>query len=198
MFKPLVLSVVLFGQMALLPAVAAPFRANPVGDELKRVKSREILVTHQILPGTNVNSFTAVGVVNAPYEKTLRYYADPNNTKKFQTAIKKLDIIAKSEEYRRTAKYLIGLPWPLGDRNFTLDVWAVPEEKHIEWKLVEGDVKEFRGSYAVTPWGENQTLVSYQVETDLNTWVPPVILSWAQGRTIPNVITMARKDLETE
>ncbi len=178
------------------PAHATPYRATPSPEEWRRIHAGEVLSSHRILPGSSVIEFTAIGQVKAPAENLLAFYFEPTTLRRFQSAIREHRVIS-SQFQRMQVRYDVGLPWPLGSRNFTLDIHSVPTEQAVEWRLLEGNVKENRGSYAVTPMTNGQSLVTYRIQADLDTWLPPFLIAWVQGGMLPKVILEARQELET-
>ncbi len=178
------------------PVMAEPFFASPTDAEMARLEKGEIITTGRTLPGTSVNEFTAVGIVKANWEDILEYYADVQNTRKFQNAITKIDVIQENRaEMWRRAHYDLSLPWPIGQREFNLYLSANRDRRFIEWKFERGNIKEQRGSYATKELGSKKTLVSYRVAADLDTWLPAWIINFIQAGTIPHVIEQARKDV---
>lgn len=183
------------GGLCASPGLAAPYFGTPTHQEWKQIEAGEVVVTRRTLPGTRIIEFTAMGRVTAPIEKLVRYYVDPKSVLKFQDAIKDQRLLAQ-EKTRARVHYLIGLPWPLGDREFTIETWVVPENNAVEWKMLAGNIRENQGSYAMAPIDARNTLVTYQARVDINTWVPPFLISWVQGGMIPKVIVKAREELE--
>ena len=178
------------------PSMAEPFFASPTDAEMARLEKGEIITTSRTLPGTSVNEFTAMGIVKANWEDILEYYADVQNTRKFQNAITKIDVIQENRaEMWRRAHYDLSLPWPIGQREFNLYLSANRDRRFIEWKLERGNVKEQRGSYSTKELGAKKTLVSYRVAADLDTWLPAWLINFIQAGTVPHVIEQARKDV---
>ncbi|MEB3188007.1 MAG: SRPBCC family protein [bacterium] len=178
------------------PGMAEPFFASPSDAEMARLDKGEIITTSRTLPNSSVNEFTAMGIVNANWEDILEYYADVQNTRKFQNAIKKIDVVQENRaEMWRRAHYDLSLPWPIGQREFNLYLFANRDRRFIEWKLERGNVKEQRGSYATRELGAKKTLVSYRVAADLDTWLPAWLINFIQSGTVPHVIEQARKDV---
>ena len=179
------------------PVLAEPFFGSPTDAEWDRLNKNEIVTTSKTLPGTSVNEFTALGIVNANWEDILTYYADVQNTRRFQNSITKIDVIQQNEkEMWRRAHYDLSLPWPIGQREFNLYLSANRDKRFIEWKLERGNIKEQRGSYAAKELGPKKTLVSYRVAADLDTWLPAWLINFIQAGTVPHVIEQARKDLK--
>ncbi|MBM3266007.1 MAG: hypothetical protein FJZ01_00025 [Candidatus Sericytochromatia bacterium] len=211
--------------ISLLPAAFAadrkPVRTKPQrfdlsADEWDTVKAGGITVRHS--NKGQVNDFFSAGYVKASVDDVFWYYEDHNNTPKYQNAIKRISVEedltpkrgnAAGEQggYRRL-KYEMVLPWPIGTRNFVLDLEGQGEAGKwgdIFWSKNTGgdcdcaaDVDEMQGSYVMTPYPDNRkwTLVRYWVRGDMRTWIPGWLVGFIQGRTIPNVIAQARKDLE--
>lgn len=178
------------------PVMAEPFFASPSDAEMVRLEKGEIITTSRTLPSSSVNEFTAMGIVNANWEDILEYYADVQNTRKFQNAIRKIDVIQENRaEMWRRAHYDLSLPWPIGQREFNLYLSANRDRRFIEWKLERGNVKEQRGSYSTKELGAKKTLVSYRVAADLDTWLPAWLINFIQAGTVPHVIEQARKDV---
>lgn len=205
--RALTLSVLSFVILAASPVLAArkPVRGEPekfqlTATEWEEVKDRKI-ATRRHSEG-RINEFFSAGYVNAPVRKVFDYYENHENTKKFQDSIKELKVIIddhdSSSGYRQL-EYGLSLPWPIGKRNFVLDLNGKGEDGKwgdIWWSLNEGDISEMMGSYVMTAEGSSKTLVRYHVKADMNTWLPTWLVGFVQGGTIPNVIRQARKDLE--
>lgn len=178
------------------PALAIPYWAEPSAEEWRRIRSGEVLRSHRVLPNSHTIEFTVLGQVKAPPERLLAFYFEPTTLRRFQNAVRSHQVVG-AQPQRMQVRYDVGLPWPLGNRNFTLDLHARPDANVVRWSLVEGNVKENRGSYAVAPMPNGQTLVTYRIQADLDTWVPPFLIAWVQGGMLPKVILEARRELET-
>ena len=178
------------------PVKAEPYFAAPSDADIARLEKGEILTTSRTLPNSSVNEFTAMGLVNANWLDILEYYADVQNTRKFQNAITRIDVIQENRaEMWRRAHYDLSLPWPIGQREFNLYLSANRDRRFIEWKFERGNIKEQRGSYATKELGPKKTLVSYRVAADLDTWLPAWLINFIQAGTVPHVIEQARKDV---
>ncbi len=196
------------------PVRGKPNKFELTADEWEKVNAGGITVRH--VNNGQVNDFFSAGYVKASVDDVFWYYEDHNNTPKYQNAIKRIsveeDLTPKrggSEQggYRRL-KYELVLPWPIGTRNFVLDLEGQGEPGKwgdIYWSKNGGgdcdcgaDVDEMMGSYVVTPYAANRkwTLVRYWVRGDMKTWIPGWLVGFIQGRTIPNVVAQARKELE--
>lgn len=176
------------------PALALDSLPEPSPEELRRVLNDEVVVSHQQVPGSRAIAFTAFGRVSASPERLARYYYDPQTLRKFQTAVRRVEVVAMQPRSMQV-RYEVGLPWPLGDRHFVLALRHSPLDHVVSWDLVRGNVKENRGFYAMTPLSDGSTLVRYRIQADLDTWVPPFLLAWVQSGMIPRVITEARREV---
>ena len=211
------LSVLLAAVTVALPAFSATrkaVRSKPAKFELSasewgNVKEGKVTVRH--VNKGQVNEFYSAGYVKADVDDVFWYYEDHTNTPKYQNAIKKISVEEDKSPKRNAASgemggyrrlmYQLVLPWPIGTRNFALDLEGQGEPGKagdIWWSFNEGDIDEMMGSYVVTPYPTNRkwSLVRYWVMADMNTWIPGWLVGFVQGRTIPNVIEQARKDLE--
>lgn len=177
------------------PTLAAPFFGTPAPHDLKQIEAGKIVLARRTLPGTRIIEFTAMGKVKAPVDRLVRFYLEPASVLKYQDAITDQQVLVR-EPSRARVHYLVGLPWPLGEREFTIEVWEDSGHSAVEWKMLSGNIRENQGSYAMTPLDARNTLVTYQARVDINTWVPPVLIGWVQGGMIPKVILKAREELE--
>ncbi|MBU6430439.1 MAG: hypothetical protein KGR26_15590 [Cyanobacteria bacterium REEB65] len=179
----------------LRPDAAQDFSLTPA--EQATIAQGGITVRHRSIAGTSLNEFFSAGYVDAPVDQVLAFYEDYRNTPKFQDSIRKIERIGVWPDYQQI-EYWIDLPFPIGRRNFVLDVSGegIPGQRGaIWWRLEHGDIREMRGSYLTTAAGPDRTLVKYHLVADMNTWLPAWLVGFVQGGTIPNVIGAARRDL---
>jgi hypothetical protein len=92
----------------------------------------------------------------------------------------------------------IEVPWPLGDRWYIVKVkWDESQAaRHIytcSWSFITGNLRENRGEWKVVPFGNNQTLLTYQVVTDPGGFAPKFLVENFTTQTLPEVIAGVRR-----
>ncbi len=138
-----------------------------------------------------------VGVVDVPLERVLDIVMDcEGNADWFPQA--RDTVLVSEDDNVMICHGRTDLPWPMGDRSWTIEVGAYPEtHKGVETWVVpfmhngEGTVEEMFGGYHLQRWGKDgqQTLVTYEAWVDLGIWIPEPILNWATRRILPGILT---------
>ncbi|MDQ4084539.1 MAG: SRPBCC family protein [Actinomycetota bacterium] len=92
--------------------------------------------------------------------------ADFESYPDWATGVKEADVLSTDSDGRaQQVKFVLNAP-PIKD-TYTLEYnWT--GDKQVSWKLVEASVlKALDGQYALTPAGEGQTEVTYQLRVDV-------------------------------
>jgi ribosome-associated toxin RatA of RatAB toxin-antitoxin module len=88
----------------------------------------------------------------------------------------------------------VDIPWPADDKWYILGVTVSHVEHRSAWEMINGNMKENRGSWKMSSYGDGtRTLVEYEVHTDPGGNLPDFIQSTATKITLPNVIKSVKK-----
>jgi carbon monoxide dehydrogenase subunit G len=92
----------------------------------------------------------------------------------------------------------VEVPWPVGNRWYIVKVqWDETQAaRHIytcSWSFIIGSLRENKGEWKVEPFGENRTLLTYQVVTDPGAFAPKFLVDNFTNKTLPQVITGVRR-----
>jgi len=93
------------------------------------------------------------------------------------------------------------MPWPVADRTWQTNVSAERRQvgRHDSYVATysyvpgSGNMDELYGYWLVRQYDEECSLVRYVVNADLGTRLPDAVITWAQRRLLPGVITGLRE-----
>ena len=77
---------------------------------------------------------------------------------------------------------------------YTLDM--TEELGHVSWRMVDGNLRDNRGSWLITPDGDGSRVV-YTVELDVGFLVPNVIVRTLLGSDLPSILQAVRDRVAT-
>ncbi len=186
----------------LLPVVAASigtllFAAPAMAGEKERLEKGEIIVSTVAVAGYDMPKARIKAIIKATPPKVWGIIEKCNDYEKTMPRI------ANAKEVSRkgttiTCDVTVALPFPLSD------LQAVTRAEHTQkngvfkraWKLVRGDYKVGRGYWQLSPYGDGQTLVEYEVFAVPNIPLPTFLQETAQRNSLPNMIEKLRKQTE--
>ena len=95
---------------------------------------------------------------------------------------------------------MLDLPWPIGDRYFTVRLVEEPATGGGFWfrfSYVDGtgNIKDTRGHWLIVPWHDGSR-VTYALWTDPGGMIPKWAVSRASRQTLPDVIVALRDRVE--
>jgi hypothetical protein len=159
----------------------------------------EILVTGE--PGA-INRGQVMGVVDAPIEPLMRIITDTDNQYLWFPDMLESAVISRDGNQGRSSGRT-NMPWPIADRNYQVDgryttyTFSGQECHAVEYQYVpgSGNMEDLFGYYLLCPWegSTSRTVVKYVINADIGVWLPAGIISWAQQRLLPGVITGLRE-----
>ena len=93
---------------------------------------------------------------------------------------------------------LLDFPWPVSHRWYIIkisnDETQAGSNRYISsWSLQIGNLRENRGEWRLEPFGDQKTLVTYQLITDPDVSLPPFLVKRGTSITLPQVIASVRK-----
>ena len=165
-------------------------------DQIKRLKSNEIIIKRGTPADGKGVAATMMGIVKAPVRAVIPAVHDCEHFDEF------VPRTVKSEERSRKGNHRvcfveIEMPFPFDNVWSVADVYGVNERDGRftrRWYTREGSFKKNLGSWSLIPWGpkKKQTLAIYQVETQPDMAVPNFIIRSAQGRSLPKLFKAIR------
>ena len=169
----------------------------------KRVREGKIDVSFKSMPGGDMPSVLAFGVVKAPLSKVWAMITDCGRYHLTMPSVKDSALLSGSVKAgKMRCKIIADLPWPLDDLTSIVDVKIEVNQSGVHtrsWSLVEGDYKRNEGSWTLTPIdGGASTLLRYQLYVEPNTRVPDFLKRQAQKIKIPGLFKAIRAHVGAE
>ena len=110
-----------------------------------------------------------------------------------------------SQAYRLAGRHwmvylysLLDFPWPVHNRWYIIKIsnnetQAASQRYFSSWSLKIGNLKENCGEWRLEPFGDQKTLVTYQLVTDPEASLPAFLVKKGTAITLPQVIASVRK-----
>lgn len=148
-------------------------------------------------PGSDIDSGGALIGVNAPFETVAAVCRSYRKYNRILPRVKESHIIGKKKgatDVYMSAPILGGIASISFISRFTEHPYG-PAGLRIGSEFVSGKVKDFRGSWFISPCGPNRTIVRVELFIDINFPVPSSLVSpelmWAAGKGVTAVRDIA-------
>lgn len=187
----------LVAALLTLPAVAL---AQPrVHDPSPSTSQTADLNDGEILVRANVDGTVTTGhimaVVEAPADEVWAIVSDFANQDRWVPDMYDATVVSASGG-TEVVSAKTNLPWPLADREYTLNVTDAEQavggvDSYVSsWTYAGGNMNENRGYWLVQPWqgSESETLVVYEFEADTGIRAPDGIERNATRRMLPGIL----------
>lgn len=163
--------------------------------EIKDIERGDVVVHLRDTKESTLKDVRCVGVVKAPPERIWSVLTDYEAYGKIFPRILRSEVRARDGHFEDHYS-LLDYPWPLQDR------WTLNRITHdatryaINWRRVEGSVKEVVGSWHLFPDGD-QTVVVYKVRLDPGIpLVPAWAIDWGTKQVAPDIIRSIRRQVK--
>lgn len=145
---------------------------------------------------SHVKQVRAVGLIKAPRDKVWKAVIDYKNYPKFMPRVEKVSIKKKKGNFRIVYMKL-DTPWPFSNVWYTNRYKLDPNNYSVKWLMLDGSIKENRGSWKLKKYKNNSTLAIYQVKVDLGlSFVPQWVINHVSKITIPTIFKRVKYYLE--
>lgn len=201
-FFPLVAAMAM--AMAELPAeyTKGPDGAALTEEDYEALEKLKILVHLKEVPGQAVKRARALALLDASPEAVFKVLRDFNTFENFIPYCKEVNV-EHQEKDRYRVRFVLDLPWPLGNRHYVLnlvDRHETVEGKPVlvsEWTYIQGsgNINDTYGSWEMLAYGKDRTLVRYTVFTDPGGKLPTWVRNFSTTIAVPKVIKGLRKEV---
>lgn len=174
-----------------LPQEAAEGLSAP---EIKALERGDVVVQLHDTRESTLKDVRCVGIVQATPDRIWSVLVDYAAYGKIFPRILRSEVRAK-DGHTEDHYSLLDYPWPLADR-WTLNRITHDEaSRAIDWKRVEGSVREVAGSWRLIPDG-HQTVVVYKVRLDPGIpMIPSWAIDWGTRQVAPDIIRSIRRQV---
>lgn len=163
--------------------------------EIKQLERGEVVVQLRDTRESTLKDVRCVGLVKASPERIWDVLVDYDSYGKIFPRILKSEVRSKegdSEDHYTLLDY----PWPLQDRWTLNRIVHDPARRTIQWRRLEGSVKEVVGSWQLIPDGE-ETVVIYKVRLDPGIpLIPAWAIDWGTRQVAPDIIRAIRRQVK--
>ncbi len=165
-----------------LPRVDDPARPLTVGVPHIEVEARA---------GSRIRKGRAALLVDAPYEALRGVLSDPERLGDIVPALRSARIVKTTPDTRHV-RQVLGLPFPLRDRTYTVEVREIETSgcfvSTFDYVPGTGNIKSATGRWVLTERGRTTSLLVYEVAADPGGLVPAWAANWAARRALPGTV----------
>jgi hypothetical protein len=184
---------------ALLAALLAsiPASGGAEQDRRTRLDRGDVIVELHPIAGADLPEVFVTAVIDAPPDhvwQIIDHCADYQRTMvriKFSRELSRVGNVVRCES-------IVSLPWPLPDLHGITHAehTVTPDLYKREWRIESGDYKENSGSWTLTPWAPNRTLVEYRQHSQPKVRIPVAIQDLAARYALPDLIAKLRSEVK--
>jgi uncharacterized membrane protein len=143
-----------------------------------------------------VRSVEVMGMLNHPAATAFRVFTDYPRRPAIYNTTKKVEV-RKPDPRRPQIYFLMGFPWPVGDRWVLDSEHLDPDNHHMTWHMLEGNVNSYAGEAQFYPVGGNKCVLSFVATADPNIAViPDWLMAHAQRLLLPAVVRSLRSYMD--
>jgi hypothetical protein len=173
-----------------LPAAAAV--PDPTGNAEMMARLRRGEVISRINQKGAVRSVEVMGMLNHPAATAFRVFTDYPRRPYIYPTTKKVEV-RKPDPRKPQVYFLMGFPWPVGDRWVVDSEHLDPDNQHMTWQMLEGNVNTYAGEAQFYPVGNNKCVLSFSAMSDPNiSVIPDWLMAHAQRLLLPAVVRSLR------
>lgn len=160
--------------------------------EIKAIERGDVVVQLRDTKESTLKDVRCVGVVDATPERIWSVLVDYEAYRKIFPRILKTEVRTKDGQVEGHYS-LLDYPWPFPDRWTLNRITRFEPPRAIDWRRVDGSVKEVVGSWRLYPEGD-RTVVVYQVRLDPGVpLVPAWVIDWGSKQVAPEIIRSIRR-----
>ena len=182
--------------LMLATGLPSPVHAqNYTADETRRLNAGEVVTRYWKVPGKELGTGWAAGVIDASPEAVFAVVADMERYPQI------FPRMIKAKVLRRSARgydffYRIDMPWPLDDH------WCITRNTHQidnkkrryrrRWHMLKGTFVINKGSWLVYPWGVRKAVLYYSVTLKPKVTAPDFVLDHVSRVALPRSVKAMR------
>lgn len=93
---------------------------------------------------------------------------------------------------------LLDMPWPLKNLWYIIKLTDIKEKNKWQhkWEMVAGNMKSDKGSWTLTPYSDDKTVVVYIAFADPGIIVPDPFINLATNVTLPGIIRAVKRRIK--
>lgn len=90
---------------------------------------------------------------------------------------------------------LVDMPWPFKNIWYIIELTDIKGNNLLQqtWNMVAGNVKADQGSWTLTPYAGDKTLVVYTALVDIGTSIPDIFINLGNNVLLPDIIRAVRR-----
>jgi len=169
----------------------------------QRLDHGEVVIDTEAVDGSPLPRVVVLAVIEASPARVWRIIDQVSEYHRTMGGVKSSTEISRGpvqEGEQVRARITVKMPFPLRDLTSVTDaVHTVEPDRRYErrWRLVEGDYRENRGGWVLTPFDDDsaRTLVSYTLHAVPNIRIPAALHGVAQRKIIPRLIDHLRRQV---
>lgn len=152
----------------------------------------------QLIDTKEIKGLKAIAIIKAPPKKVWNTLLDYKNYPKFMPRVSQ-SIVKKKMGNIYHVYHKMDVPWPFPEMWYTNRCVTDSKKYTFKWQMLEGSLKNTKGSWQLKPYKKKWTLAIYSVEVDFGV---PLIPSWVvnriQSRLAPGIFQGIRKYLKVK
>ncbi len=159
-----------------------------------RLEKGDVIVSTEPIPGSPAPRLIVVALIDAPPEKVWPHIENPAAHEQFMPRVKRSEELWREGDENRM-RTTIDMPFPLKNLTATTrgkHTVVVGERWERAWKLESGDYLSNEGTWVLTRWDANRTLVRYAAIVHPKVPIPKMIQSAVQEKAMPRMIEALR------
>jgi hypothetical protein len=179
---------------ATVSAVADPGCPEPAGNE-EQILDGEVLIKLTEFPGSGAKEGCVLGFIPAAPQSVMAVLRQAEHYDEYMPRVEKSDVASGPDgEILNTQE--LDLPWPIGDRHFTVRLVEQREKDgsyrfNFNYVPGSGNILDTRGHWLIEPW-HGGSRVTYSLWTDPGGMIPKWAVNRASRQTLPDVIVALR------
>jgi hypothetical protein len=167
---------------------------DPSGHE-SEIVGGEVLIKLTDFPGSAAKEGCVLGFIPAAPEAVMAILRRAGDYAEYMPRVTKSDV-AKGSHGEVLNSQVLDLPWPIGDRHFTVRLVEERAEDGSYWFKFDyvkgsGNVNDTRGHWLIEPW-HGGSRVTYVLWSDPGGAIPKWALNRVSRRTLPEVVVALR------
>jgi hypothetical protein len=167
---------------------------DPAGHE-DEIVGGAVLIKLTDYPGSAAKEGCVVGYIEAPPEAVMAVLRRAGDYELYMPLVVKSDT-SPGEGGAVLNTQELDLPWPIGDRHFTVRLIEEKSQDGGYWFRFDyvkgsGNVEDTRGHWSIEPW-RGGSRVAYVLWTDPGGMLPKWAINRASRRTLPEVVVALR------
>lgn len=167
---------------------------DPAGHE-DEIVGGEVMIKLTDFPGSAAKEGCVLGYIPAPPDAVMAVLRKAGDYELYMPRVVKSEATPAEGGVILNAQEL-DLPWPIGDRHFTVRLVEERSEDggyrfQFDYVKGSGNVEDTRGHWSIDPW-KGGSRVAYVLWTDPGGAIPKWALNRASRRTLPEVVTALR------